>query len=169
MKPPQRLKYGRLVKDPQSMNDQFNAREALQNPSRAEAADKLGHQRAFHKVQPSRFRSEKFGRPQPQSEVQQPIRRALAGPEALHPLCSSRSVNRAAAHSGAVRALDDPCSHETQPVFSSDCLNHRTCIRSCSKYHERRVDAAQPTLWHRAVQRFCRCTRRLRGRRNVEP
>lgn len=168
MKPPQHLKFGRLVKDPQSSNDQFNAREALQNPSRAEAARKLGQQRALHKAQPSRFRSEKFGRPLPRSEGQQPIRRALAGPEALHPLCSSRSVNRAAAHSGAAQALDDPCSHEPQPVFSSDCLLHRTFIRSCSKFHERRVDATQPALWHRPIQRFCRCTRGLRGRRHVE-
>jgi hypothetical protein len=95
------------VKAPQSLNDQFNAREALQNPSRLGAAGKLGQQQVVNQARASRFRRKKFGPRPHKSKGQQAIRRAQAGLEALHPLCSNRSGNPAAAHSGAVQALED--------------------------------------------------------------
>jgi hypothetical protein len=98
--------------DPQAWNDRSNVREALQNPSKAGAAGKLGQQPVVNQARASRFRRKKFG-PQPhKSTGQQAIRRALAGQEALHPLCSNRRGNPAAAHSGAAQALDDPSSNE---------------------------------------------------------
>jgi hypothetical protein len=84
----------------------------LQNPSKAGAAGKLGQQPVVNQARANQFHKEKFG-PQPhKSTGQQAIRQAQAGREALHPLCSNRSGNPAAAHKEAVQALEDHRHYE---------------------------------------------------------
>jgi hypothetical protein len=77
----------------------------LQNPSKAGAAGKLGQQLVVNQARASRFRRKKFGPRPHKSKGQQAIRRAQAGREDLHPLCSNG--NPAAAHKEAVQALED--------------------------------------------------------------